>query len=96
MIEASTCHSSQCQKDLTAQLGEAYRQLQLCYTYAQQIDKLLSEKYNVNVSTPTSAMMDAGERLKELSNSGFDGSTSGRSALTESNKGPNTDFFKKQ
>jgi chromosome segregation ATPase len=82
------------QEDLTPKLGEAYRQLQICYRYAKEIDKLLSDKYGVNVSTSTGVMADVGERLKELSNAGFDGNAD-KPALTEQNKGANTEFFKK-
>jgi chromosome segregation ATPase len=81
--------------ELSIKLGEAYEQLEYCYGYAQKIDTLLSDKYNVSVSTtPTGVMKDVGERLKEMSNRGFDGSTE-KAPLTDSNKGPQTPFFGK-
>jgi chromosome segregation ATPase len=64
------------QEELSARFEEAYRQLKLCYAYAQKIDQLLSEKYNVKVSS-AGLMQDVGERLKNLSNGGFDGPATG-------------------
>ena len=82
------------QDDVTAKMREAYGQLEVCYTYAQQIDRLLSQKYQVSVSTSAGTMKDVDERLKELSNVGFDGSQD-KPPLRENNKGPNTEVFKK-
>jgi len=79
-------------ENLKVKQGEAYRQLQLCHSYALQIRKTLSSKYHVSTSTQTATWTDAEEQLKELSNKGFDGN-SDKQPLQ--NNGTGTDFFSK-
>lgn len=73
--------------------GEAYRQLKQCQEYALAIRKLLSTQYNIETSTASTNLRSAEERLKELSNSGFDGNTS-KPPLVERKK--DSEFFKQR
>lgn len=79
------------QQKLNFNQGTAYRQLQLCYNYAQQVNSILAEKYKISSSTNTSTWNDAGERLKELSNKGFDGNVD-QGPLQQQGQG--TEFFR--
>jgi len=80
------------QQELHIKQGDAYRQLQLCYNYAKQIKKILADKYHLSTPAGSPAWTGAEERLKELSNRGFDGNTD---KLSPENKGSGSPLFSK-
>ena len=60
-------------KEKTAELGDTYRQMQVCYDYSTQIKIRLERMNRIPPPTLTSILETASKILKGMSNLGFDG-----------------------
>lgn len=60
-------------KEKTAELGDTYRQMQVCYDYSTQIKARLERMNRIPPPTLTSILETASKILKGMSNLGFDG-----------------------
>jgi hypothetical protein len=72
-------------------LGEAYRQLQICFDYSKKMKELMA-RYNVEASSEykktITNVSGTLERLKELSDQEFDGNSSGKQPLNPTDVKP--------